>query len=268
LFNDSAMGVAPTPAEIDRYAAAVLGTPAHSNRDWSGIRVRHLAESGYVRVDSETAALIADVAPVGPDYLPGHAHADTLSFELSVFGTRVIVNGGTSRYGVGPERTLERGTPAHSTVAINGQDSSEVWAGFRVARRARPFDLSLELHDGQLRLSCAHDGYRRLRGSPVHRRVWTFRPNMLLIEDRIEGSFRTALARYHLHPSVRAEIDSTGGSGVLAVSSGKHVRWHTSGIAARIEPSYYAAEFGRKEPTLSLVLELPTTGKASMQLEW
>jgi hypothetical protein len=32
--------------------------------------------------------LILDVAPVGPDYLPGHAHADTLSFELSLFGQR------------------------------------------------------------------------------------------------------------------------------------------------------------------------------------
>ncbi|MEY6432337.1 heparinase II/III-family protein [Thioalkalicoccus limnaeus] len=66
-------------------------------------------------------------------------HADTLSFELSLFGQRTIVNGGTSRYGSGPERLAERSTAAHSTVQIDGADSSEVWGGFRVARRARPF---------------------------------------------------------------------------------------------------------------------------------
>jgi uncharacterized heparinase superfamily protein len=268
LFNDAAMGVAPTPAEIGRYANELLGTPAHEERHGGSIRVRHLADSGYVRADSATAALIADVAPIGPDYLPGHAHADTLSFELSLFGSRVIVNGGTSRYGVGPERTAERGTAAHSTVTIDGQDSSEVWAAFRVARRARPFDLSLEQQEDQLRLTCAHDGYRRLPGAPVHRRMWTFQPNSLQIEDRVEGRFRTALARYHLHPTVRVEVDSTGRSGALVLSGGKHVRWHSSGAAARNEPSHYALEFGRKEPTQCLVLELEPTGKASMQFEW
>ena len=39
---------------------------------------------------------IFDVAPLGPDYLPGHGHADTLSFELSLFGHRFITNSGTS----------------------------------------------------------------------------------------------------------------------------------------------------------------------------
>jgi uncharacterized heparinase superfamily protein len=62
---------------------------------------RLLAESGYLRAEAANAVLILDVAPVGPDYLPGHAHADTLSFELSLFGQRVFCNGGTSRYGLG-----------------------------------------------------------------------------------------------------------------------------------------------------------------------
>ena len=66
-----------------------------------------------------------DVALIGPDYLPGHAHADTLSFELSLFGQRVIVNGGTSRYGSGPERLAERGTAAHSTVPKRSQLPNE-----------------------------------------------------------------------------------------------------------------------------------------------
>ena len=43
--------------------------------------------------------VIFDLAQIGPDYLPSHGHADTLSFELSVYGKRVFVNSGTSMYG-------------------------------------------------------------------------------------------------------------------------------------------------------------------------
>ena len=68
-----------------------------------------------------------DVGPIGPDYLPGHAHADTLSFELSLHGRRVLVNSGTSVYGIGAERLRQRGTAAHNTLTVDGADSSEVW---------------------------------------------------------------------------------------------------------------------------------------------
>ncbi|MEN9780004.1 MAG: hypothetical protein RL014_1152 [Pseudomonadota bacterium] len=95
-------------------------------------------DSGYVRLDNGPAVALLDVAPVGPDYLPGHAHADTLSFELSVGAQRVLVNSGTSCYGSSAERLRQRGTAAHNTVVVNGQDSSEVWGGFRVARRPLP----------------------------------------------------------------------------------------------------------------------------------
>ena len=51
--------------------------------------------------------LIGDCAQLGPDYLPGHGHADTLSFEFSVGGRRVFVNTGTSRYGLDSRRLFE-----------------------------------------------------------------------------------------------------------------------------------------------------------------
>jgi uncharacterized heparinase superfamily protein len=96
-----------------------------------------LPDSGYSRVEMGDAVALIDRAAVGADYLPGHAHAATLSFELSLFGQRVIVISGTSVYGSGEQRQLERGTAAHSTVVVDGENSSEVWGGFRVARRAR-----------------------------------------------------------------------------------------------------------------------------------
>src|SRR4029077_5136808 len=78
------------------------------------------------------------VGEIGPDHLPGHAHADTLSFELSLRGQRVLVNTGTSTYELSAERLRQRGTAAHNTVVVDGVNSSQVWSSFRGARRARP----------------------------------------------------------------------------------------------------------------------------------
>jgi uncharacterized heparinase superfamily protein len=209
-----------------------------------------------------------DVAPVGPDYLPGHAHADTLSFELSLFGQRVIVNGGTSQYGQGPERDRERGTPAHSTVTVDGENSSEVWAGFRVARRARPFDLSVTEGAGGAEVSCAHDGYQRLQGHPVHRRKWHLEPGLLRVEDRIEGGFRSAVARYHLHPLISIAVDAAGDCGALRLPGGQAVRWKATTGTASVEASTYCPEFGRRDRTRCLAVQLSNAGEACLELAW
>ena len=73
-----------------------------------------------LRMQSENVVLIADLSEVGASYIPGHAHADTLSFELSLFGKRLFVNSGTSSYSLGPERHRQRSTIAHNTVCVSG----------------------------------------------------------------------------------------------------------------------------------------------------
>ena len=88
-----------------------------------------------VQIENSKAVVIGDVGPI--DLLFRSTHADTLSFEFSLFGQRLIVNSGTE-YGFGTERLRQRGTFAHSTLSINGVNSSDVWSGFRVGSRARP----------------------------------------------------------------------------------------------------------------------------------
>ena len=122
----------------------------------------HLQASGYIRVQRENMISIIDTASIGADYIPGHGHADALSFELSLFEHRVIVNSGISVYGNSVERQRQRGTDAHSTVVIDNKNSSEVWHGFRVARRAKVYDINIEYREEKVKLSACHDGYKRL----------------------------------------------------------------------------------------------------------
>jgi uncharacterized heparinase superfamily protein len=146
-----------------------------------------MEQSGYARLKRGPAVLLADAGPVGPDYLPGHAHADTLCFELSLQGQRICVNSGTSTYEPSDLRKFQQSTRAHNTVAVNGADSSEVWGAFRVARRARAVVEILQPGNDEDMLSAVHDGYCRLPGRPVHRRTWRLDSGGLRVEDEISG---------------------------------------------------------------------------------
>ncbi|TCO80339.1 heparinase II/III-like protein [Plasticicumulans lactativorans] len=182
LFNDAAFGIAPTLAELVDYAARLTIVASAPE---SGL---HLSDSGYVSVRNSLITLIADIGELGPAYQPGHGHADTLSFELSLAGRRVIVDTGTSCYGTSPERLALRRTDAHNTLMVDGQDSSEVWSGFRVGRRAHVYDAIFAADSNRKWVfGACHDGYRYLPGRPRHRRDWVVVDNFIDIVDKVSG---------------------------------------------------------------------------------
>jgi uncharacterized heparinase superfamily protein len=274
LFNDAAMGIAPELEELAAYAER-LGLKRHEPGANGGIaspvavNCRELRDSGYVRLESAGAVALLDVGPVGPDYLPGHAHADTLSFECSIFGRRVIVNGGTSRYGGGKEftdrRLFERSTRNHSTVEIAGESSSEVWGSFRVARRAYPMDLAVRCAAESVLVDCSHDGYRRLPGHPVHRRVWRMEARRLSVEDWVSGEL-PAVARFILHPDVRVERQANNRL-VLTVGGGDSVSLLVVEGGLSLQQVHYASCFGVLRETACVEIAL-VSGRCAVSLEW
>lgn len=245
FFNDAAFDVAPSPAELAAYAARLGFTPAAPER---GLH----QPSGYARLETSKAVVLADVAPVGPDYLPGHAHADTLSFELSLFGTRVIVNSGTSVYGGDmAERLRQRSTMAHSTLVYDSQSSSEVWSAFRTGRRAR----IIQRHCAGNLLEAVHDGYAHMRGRPLHRRRWHLTEGALDIVDDIDGSAARAVVRFHLRPGIEAEV--AGDTVQLILPHGQKVRLLAKKAALSLIQSSWHPRFGTSEPcqTIDAVLD-------------
>jgi uncharacterized heparinase superfamily protein len=241
LFNDAAFAIAARPVELFAYAAR-LGFGGLGLVGQVGGGLKWLQASGYIRRQSETALLLLDVGEIGPEYLPGHAHADTLSFEMSVFGKRVIVDSGTSCYGLSAERLRQRGTAAHNTVTVDGEDSSEVWSGFRVARRARPVGL-LVAEGERARVRCSHDGYRRLKGKVGHTRCWEMAEREVVITDSLEGKFAKACGHLHFHPEVRV-VEVGPGRFAAALAGGEMVHIEVVGGVAEVVGSSYHPEFG------------------------
>ena len=196
FFNDSAMAIAPDIDALCQYA---------KNLSISGkLNILRQAD-GYWRLQKADLLLLADAAPIGANYLPGHAHADSLSFELLFNSQLIFINSGISTYANNAQRIAERGTAAHNALTIDDQNSSEVWASFRVARRARIFNVQFYEDCDNLVLRASHDGYKRLRGHPLYTREWRLADSRLVIKDHVsgKGAHRIDLF-YHLAPGILA----------------------------------------------------------------
>lgn len=244
FFNDSAFGVAPTLKEIKAYAGRLSVNDFPEVKIEKKLGLNIFSDSGYIRLTSNNSVILLDVAPVGASYLPGHAHADTLSFELSLFSERFLVNSGTSEYGNGPIRLEERGTKSHNTVLVDNCNSSEVWSGFRVARRASLTQLQVEEDGDSLSVLAVHDGYIRLPGRVLHKRSWRLFEGRLVVQDLLLGDYKQAVSRFHFHPGVKI-IDLTSNlCTIILPVTGQEVQLLITGGEARIEPYFFAPEFG------------------------
>lgn len=258
FFNDATKEIAAPPQELKEYAVH-LGLESSDSIEKHQV---YLEPSGYFRWVRGPAVLIGDVGQIGPDYIPGHGHADTLSFELSIGAQRILVNPGTSLYEDSPERLRQRGTGAHNTVEVDGENSSEVWKSFRVARRAKPFDFRIKKRGEEWReLECSHDGYKRLKGRNIHCRSWQLEEGRLVVRDKIQGPFMSAVARFHLHPAIKV----TGNS--LLLPNGMNIKFAGEGGEFQIVESMWHPEFGKSIPSHCIELHL-NTPKASVSFEW
>jgi uncharacterized heparinase superfamily protein len=250
FFNDAAIGIAPSPSEIISYAHT-LGLMPDVNKESPVVT---LAESGYSCITMPAHSLIFDHAAVGPDYLPGHAHADTLSFEWSLGNERVFVNSGTSVYGTSQERLRQRKTAAHNTVEVEGEDSSEVWSGFRVARRAYATLHESKLTESEAFIRASHNGYKRLSSKNEHFRAIKSSPVAVVIVDELSGSIAKATAHLHIHPDVKVKlVDSS--SFELTTAKEKKIILSFSSMAEITESTWHP-RFGESIANKKIIAHL------------
>lgn len=253
FFNDAAFKIAPSPSALLAYAQ-LIGISPEGNVPEALVTLK---ESGYSRLESGPLVLFFDHAEVGPSYLPGHAHADTLSVELSVYSQRVFVNSGTSEYGTGNERQRQRSTAAHNTIQINEENSSDVWAGFRVGRRAHIVAVDSDAKPEKVRVTAVHNGYCFRYKGLSHTRTCIVSKDTLVIEDKLGTQFTSAKAYFHLHPEVKTKLIHSK-SILLTLQSGQTLVFNSS-ESIRIEPTTWHPEFGKSVATSCLVIDMNST---------
>jgi uncharacterized heparinase superfamily protein len=263
LLNDSAFGIYHEPQELLSYVSALDPESGCAVNDNCGPFV--LKDAGYYGWRSpEGHYLICNAGNITPDYQPGHSHADIFSFELSLNGRRVVVDSGVSTYEAGEERNYCRSTRAHNTVEIAGQDQSEMWGSFRVARRAHVQIVEYKQSEHTFSLSAVHDGYDRLQRGQRHTRRFFWRSEgSLKVSDSLAFKAPQGTAsRLHMHPD--CILDQLAGADAFISLDALRFSVSFQGKGSvRVEDSLYCPEFGRKIQNKQLVF-YPEPGEA----EW
>ena len=191
MVNDSTYNIAPFSNKLFSFTKKI-GVPN---------LLQPLSDSGYRKIHSKKYELFVDVGNIGPNYQPGHAHSDTFSFELQVMNSPIFVDTGITTYEKNIKRQNERETASHNTVKINDWEQSEVWGGFRVARRAKITSLI----ENDFYISAKHNGYKKK--DLVHERTFKWSDDKIKILDTLNKATNdSAKAYFHLHSSIDKPI--------------------------------------------------------------
>jgi hypothetical protein len=181
-------------------------------------RARDLAQmtsfpnAGYVVLrDKARNYLFFDAGPMGPESMPGHGHADALSFILYGGGRPLVVDPGVYSYHDTEWRDYFRGTSAHNTVTVDNNDQCVFWGPFRVAYppKARLLEWSENHVVGE------HEGYRRLKRPVIHRRrIERKASGEWELTDYFDGSGDHDFA-LSLQFSIGAKVELSGSNGEI-----------------------------------------------------
>jgi len=263
-------GAGPTPTDALATALAY--------DDVKGAPVRYAANSAYARLECGSTLFICDIGPTPAASLSITAHAGFLSFEMSSGNAPMIVNCGTPSVDHDEWRPFSRSTPAHSTLTFEDVSSGEFGTSGTNgalptvdAPLLGPANAQATLSDqvdstDNIRIRGSHDGYLE-RFGVTHARQMLIAPNGLLISAEDKLSAPQALkspdenliagdyaVRFHLHPSVRAELGSDGQSVELRLKNGEAWRITSNAPETTLEQSFFLADARGPQPTSQVVL--------------
>lgn len=151
--------------------------------------------------------IVADAGPLGYLSIAAHGHADALSFTLSVGGKALLIDPGTYVYHTESRwRRYFRGTSAHNTVRVDGEDQSVFAGHFLWLGHARAQVEEFNSIESLQRLVASHDGYRRLPDPVRHRRTWSYDSTCatLTVTDELQcAGAHAAEIFWHFAPECR-----------------------------------------------------------------
>lgn len=230
--------------------------------------------SGFQRLTAGRVAVIVDSGAPPPPGFDAHAHAGTLSFEMSVGRERLISNCGAHPGDAG-WRQAQRMTAAHSTLTLADTNSSVMMPGGGLMRGPQVVACRREEADGNVWLDLSHDGYAHVFGFVHRRRLFLAAGGEELRgEDRLARdasgharSGRGFAVRFHLHPQVQASLAQNGMAAILRLPSGIGWRLRSTDHRIALEESVYLGKRGEIRKTQQVVIQ-GETGPEDTIVKW
>jgi uncharacterized heparinase superfamily protein len=184
------------------------------------------------------------------------------------------VNCGASRFGPSELKLAARSTAAHSTLVLDDRSSANFGVVLGEVRIVSgPTDVRVARQDGAAgpEWVASHDGYRRSLGAVHTRRLLLAHDGATLSgEDEVAltgaRAALPAIARFHLHPQVRASLVREGSGALLALASGEVWSFEAGGLTIAIEESIFLAAADGRRRTEQLVIAFDAV--ATPRITW
>jgi len=261
LFNDS-------NAEEDWLVDMALARAIPSYAGNRSAALKEAPDSGFERLLANRTLVLVDSGAPAPAGYDRHAHAGTLSFEMSVGRERLIVNCGAHR-GRGDWWQAQRSTAAHSTLVVDDTNSSVFSPDSGLVRGPRMVTCKRDEAEGNAWLDMSHDGY-----SPtfdlIHRRRLFLAAggDDLRGEDRLSGGGKRPFAiRFHLHPDVTASLAQNGQAALLRLPSGAGWRLRATGAPVSLADGIYLGRRDEIRRTQQVVIS-SEKGEGDAVVKW
>jgi len=248
LFNDSNFN-----GELAFQVAAVEdGDKEFCFLEKSGYFTRRWGAGNY---------FVMDCGNPSPSFQTGHSHCDSLSYELSIAGNRLVVDTGCGSYQSAEIRNYCRRTDAHNLPLIEGSEQNEIWGSFRMGRRSSVLSvvydkgacssatgLRKQSSTGDQSFFCDLKDYR---GNIFSRKV-AFHSDIIDFEDRlksrsIDGEFQSLI---HLSPETRIDKIESGKISLILGNSRVEIK---SANQVTLKETFYYPEFGKCIPNKTMV---------------
>jgi len=269
LFNDS--------MESESWLVDMVLTRA----DAKGKPLSTAPHSGFQRLHINRSLVILDAGPPTLSASDEHAHAGTLSFEMSIGKERMIVNCGAHIGSNENWRYSCRTSAAHSTLILEDTNSTEILTNGHLNVDDMTVTSRRDDENGNIWIEASHNGYEHLYGVVHRRRLYLanggedFRGEDSLIrtlprqDSEPEGRF--FILRFHLHPQIRASLLHNRATVLLRLPSGQGWRMRANGGEIEINESVYLGVFGEIKRCEQITLSAQMAGSddgAKATVKW
>jgi len=222
--------------------------------------------------------LVADAGALGYRSLAAHGHADALAFTLSAGGREFLIDPGTyAHHTQGAWRSYFRGTSAHNTVRIDGEDQSVQGGSFMwLAKANAGCSLWLSSADKDC-FEGWHDGYRRLDDQVKHRRLIELdkRARRIVVEDTLEmAEDHEVELFFHCHEESEVRAAGEGfvvrrGNAVVRLSLPKAAASAVQIYRGSLAPmaGWVSRAFDCRQPAPSIAWRARLTGTSVLRTE-
>lgn len=214
-------------------------------------KLKHKNNNSYPFLRKKNIFIITKCCGPEPRFNPGHSHADSLSFEVSINNKRFLINKGISTYEKNDLRFLQRSTESHNTVKINDKNSSAVWSSFRVGKKSQVFNR--KINKKNYLISASHDGFGNFIQTITHNRTWKLKGDYLSINDEISGKFKNFKSYFHFSPNVN--IFKKNNLIKFQISKIKGTISFSNANNISIKNSFFYPKFGIQKRIQSLIVD-------------